>query len=675
MNQSTRKNIHAFSALTKQKALWHEPSLRKNAILPAPIANEYRTLYELTEQGEVYQAVVKLKDFAEVCYRAVVLTAIAALSRQAAAKGQSAGSAYMLLSDFLTRPPSIGNWEEKLAHIKQEYSHLLPPALSDVVAKVNEMKNKLPMSAYRNEYIGHGAYMAAASEKLAEETEHMLTVLVKSLSELYPLWASFTLELQEKPQQGWQAVRRPAFHTEKPVVRCGDTSVPVSQFILFEDKRYYFFDKYNRTTGATEYLCFSDGRRLSRQVPLFSDLCRTYDSTGKGFIDGELDSRVIPYGLSVTLDEISHLALDFVEDTSVTQWLQQCLERHDKGIFVLQGPKGSGKSAYCAALDPLVSPYDHISLENTEVRCYYGSRSALYPHLDFANFTENVFNLKNQAGLRKQIFSVSGNMTHAKENTGAADIAAMLREWRSIHDRNGETHCEKLLYVIDGVDQMCCANAGLEKMIPTVGMLSDGVYMLLTTRGTIPAHLTATEARDITSSDIQNISRKMIDKVYQKTLGFGAGKLPAFIRDDLAATQMAVSVMKRDGNRTIRYNVETLVKRYLEILFAMYGTQLSGRSLCLINAMLDADRPLGLRELCDAVGDYQISLSTIGILRDLGCLLDIDYSGNEVRYQISLPVSLRLWNGVKLIEWRHSEIAHSAWNHKPNEIDLCNVRK
>ena len=60
MNQSTRKNIHAFSALTKQKALWHEPSLQKKAILPAPIANEYRTLYELTEQGEVYQAIVKL---------------------------------------------------------------------------------------------------------------------------------------------------------------------------------------------------------------------------------------------------------------------------------------------------------------------------------------------------------------------------------------------------------------------------------------------------------------------------------------------------------------------------------------------------------------------------------------------------------------------------------------
>ena len=126
----------------------------------------------------------------------------------------------------------------------------------------------------------------------------------------------------------------------------------------------------------------------------------------------------------------------------------------------------------------------------------------------------------------------------------------------------------------------------------------------------------------------------MINKVYQKTLGIGVGKLPEFISADLAATQMAVSVMKRDGNRTIRYNVETLVKRYLEILFAMYGTQLSGRSLCLINAMLDADRPLGLRELCDAVGDYQISLSTIGILRDFGCLLDIDYLGNGVQYQI-----------------------------------------
>jgi hypothetical protein len=43
MNQSTWKSIHAFSALAKQKALWHEPSLLKNAILPAPIANALST--------------------------------------------------------------------------------------------------------------------------------------------------------------------------------------------------------------------------------------------------------------------------------------------------------------------------------------------------------------------------------------------------------------------------------------------------------------------------------------------------------------------------------------------------------------------------------------------------------------------------------------------------------
>ena len=240
MNHSTQKNIHTFSALAKQKALWHEPSLSEKSPLPAPIANEYRTLFELTEQDEVYQAVVKLKDFAEVCYRAVVLTAIATVSRQATAKGESVGTAFALLSDFLTKPPSIGNWEDKLTSIKNDYSALLPPALSDVIGKVNEMKNKLQMSAYRNEYIGHGAYMATASETLAKDTKQKLTVLVKALSELYPMWASFTIELQGKPQQGWQAVRRPAFHSEKVSVKCGDKAVPVSQFILFEDKRYYW---------------------------------------------------------------------------------------------------------------------------------------------------------------------------------------------------------------------------------------------------------------------------------------------------------------------------------------------------------------------------------------------------------------------------------------------------
>ena len=210
----------------------------------------------------------------------------------------------------------------------------------------------------------------------------------------------------------------------------------------------------------------------------------------------------------------------------------------------------------------------------------------------------------------------------------------MLREWQDIQYKNGERHCEKLLYVIDGVDLMSRANSALEQLIPSEEMLSDGIYLLLTTRGAIPVHIAATESREITSSDIHKISKKMIDKVYQKTLGIGVGKLPEFISADLAATQMAVSVMKRDGNRAIRCSAETLARRYLEILFAMYGTQLSERSICLIYAMLDAGHPLALRELCSAVGDYQISLSTIGILRDFGCLLDIDYLGNGVQYQI-----------------------------------------
>ena len=88
------------------------------------------------------------------------------VSQQAAFKGESAGTAFALLSDFLTKPPSIGNWEDKLTSIKKDYSALLPPALSDVIGKVNEMKNKLQMSAYRNEYIGHGAYMATASQEI-----------------------------------------------------------------------------------------------------------------------------------------------------------------------------------------------------------------------------------------------------------------------------------------------------------------------------------------------------------------------------------------------------------------------------------------------------------------------------------------------------------------------------
>lgn len=620
--------------MAKQDELWHAPSLDKKSAIPAPIAHEYYTLYELVEKGEIYQAVVKLKDVADLSYRIAVLTVTAYLSSKFLAKGDSAETAYAPFSKFITQPASLGTWEEQLGYLKGHFSDELPPGIADMLIRFCKLKNELKMSEYRNEYIGHGAYMAFASEELLEDTEKKLKELAKHLEKMQTLWESFTINLRDIPQRGWYAARHPGFMNEPVTLTCGDVCVKPDKLILFENGRYFMFDKYNRTTGAAEYLCFSDGKRLSRGVALFSDLCSAYDGYSTRMADGNLQDSVTDYDLSVTFDEISNLAMDFVEDKSITQWLQNCLDRHGKGVFVLQGGAASGKSAYCAALDPLLSPFDYISLEDTEVRCYYASRSAVHHNMDFANFTSTAFNIKNIKGRRSQIFTFSKKTIQPSEKTTARDIADMLNEWHEIHLRHSEKHTGKILYVIDGVDRMITANPALAGLIPDSGMLADGVYILLTTRSYRPQNITITAEKSISPSDTAKLAKDIINSVAQKILGSGINKIPPFISAELSMTQMAASVIKYDGNRSIKLGVGDMAKRYLEILMEMYGIQLSEQARNMINVLTKAEKPLSLQELCYAVDYGQVSLTGVGILRDLSCFIESTYSPGGMAYRI-----------------------------------------
>ena len=88
MSYSTNNiNSPAFSGLAQDKSLWHMAALAETSDLPAPIVNEYNTLHKLIEAGSVYQAAVKLKDFAEAAIRVVVLTSVEYLVNSAMNNG------------------------------------------------------------------------------------------------------------------------------------------------------------------------------------------------------------------------------------------------------------------------------------------------------------------------------------------------------------------------------------------------------------------------------------------------------------------------------------------------------------------------------------------------------------------------------------------------------------
>ena len=635
MSYSTNNiNSPAFSGLAQDKSLWHMPALAEASDLPAPIVKEYKILRKLIEVGSVYQAAVKLKDFAEAAIRLVVLTSVEYLVNSAMNNGASAESAYSSFSDFLIKPPSAGAWENKLYELKKK-STTFPPFLGKMLSAFTGLCKALNISPYRNEYIGHGAYMTSASPSFIKDTSDRLKKAAGQLALMNELWKDFSVEICGIPQKGRKVESSQEYESGEITLSCGNEKISAENLIIFDKDRYYFFDKFNRDTQETEYLCFSDGSRLSKSQPLFADLYKAYEGRNTRANNERLDKNVISDEIAITYDEISNLALYFTEDETITDWLQACLHHYTKGIFILRGASGCGKSAYCAAIDPLLSPYDYISLENTEVRCYYASRCAFHAQMGFANFTENIFNLKYQNGIRRQILSVSKQMTHAGKNCNASVIAAMLYEWRNNTEKKGKRHCEKLLYVIDGIDLMANCNPALLNMIPDEKTLDEGVYLLLTTRGYIPKNIVASESMDITASDVTRVAKTMIEKQCKAFVSYEDCQLPEYIVSNIAMSQTAVSVMLREGNVTATFSEEQLIRHYFSILFGMYGTSLTGKACSILKCLFNATVPLSLETLCNEIGEDQVNLSVIGILRDLQPVLMIDYSTEGIKYSIS----------------------------------------
>ena len=71
------------------------------------------------------------------------------------------------------------------------------------------------------------------------------------------------------------------------------------------------------------------------------------------------------------------------------------------------------------------------------------------------------------------------------------------------------------------------------------------------------------------------------------------------------------------------------------IFFGMYGTSLTGKACSILKCLFNATVPLSLETLCNEIGEDQVNLSVIGILRDLQPVLMIDYSTEGIKYSIS----------------------------------------
>lgn len=136
------------------------------------------------------------------------------------------------------------------------------------------------------------------------------------------------------------------------------------------------------------------------------------------------------------------------------------------------------------AIDEL-GDYD-MHIEGCTVRSYSINRTNIRSEIDFSTSISRLFAKTKTDRVESSSDRQLPRITIVSLNP-AEDMAYLLNEYRRHHDKLFSQ--ERLLLVIDGIDELQAANDGILNFIPHPSMLDNGVHILLTCRsdGPMPA--------------------------------------------------------------------------------------------------------------------------------------------------------------------------------------------
>ncbi len=392
----------------------------------------------------------------------------------------------------------------------------------------------------------------------------------------------------------------------------------------------------------------------------------TLDDTGFFELEDELLARYS--------EEKQLVCPDYLFD-----WLESAVERHDRGVFLLQMEMGTGKTTFCRALDQLSSLHcERRPPVDCSVRAFYLAEDTTYDLRYYIDDLYNVLRLDNEG---RPVFGglCSFNLDAVNPRM---EMAAFLN--RIFQAQREMSSMEKLIVVLDGLGEIrmpLSTRRSIMALLPEPGMLDEGLYILLTartdlelqnSRGAVPrlADLAVTESVSFRRNSDENC-HLLLDYIRNNNLaGCGFGPDYADVDHDEA---LALKVLEWCGQRFVYLKVleailaladpaelenlpppSRLAEFYLSLLERLYGKMEFHRLTdCLVTALL-CPEPLIMYELAFILeennygGEETATFRLLLLIKDLQCFIRVSLSDRSC---FLISAGHYLW--IELVEKRY----------------------
>ena len=561
-----------------------------------------------TMEAEKYGMVFMVKEFYEISLKTILL-AVCTLSLN--------NDEDDFCKTLLAKPLSFGDWVNDICDIISKSNIICGDMeLLKFIKDFRKFYEKKKIVSWRNEEIGHGLAKLPDNGGFFTDVEIQVNALID-------------------------------YFNQNPIPQCilnldYDKLYP---FIGREANGHMIIFDSAKNSNSFFYLDLNSGERISIENDILSEKYRKFNSQLS--VVKTATVRNGDYLLGSESDAINSFYLgneNYQKPDYMKNWLQECLNSFDRGVFLLQGARETGKSSFVLACDE-INQHDRQKIKlvsgqkTVSVRCFYCNRIDILNKNDFFNALMTSLRYLNN---EDEINFVENAVID--QDLPLPDI---LDHYREIYRRC--TGKEKLLFIIDGIDELNKSGWDILGTIPEKEAIPKDVYILLTCRNedleilpVVRDFIKLYEFTDQVNFDIKMENHQLMTGI----LGKLTKKDPPTcekIADEfdnrlsvvslLANLPMEVidNIINGQGEDKFKY----LVLAYIMKLEMCYGKAIFNEFIRFLMCICDAKEPLTHREITGIVFDSEPRLRDICFLKDAGPILREWHTYHGNAYQIA----------------------------------------
>ena len=555
--------------------------------LPLPIREEWDRLQKL--ENDNYGLVFAVRDSYETILKVILLSICYLL------KGKDDDRFCRTLFE---KQMSFGDWVNELpSTLKKSDLVMQNPALHKYLKKLVAFYNKYGIVKWRNNFIGHGLMSNAEDQSFFDEVRQKLDQLADFLN----------------PDTIPAEISQLDFDHLEP-------------FMFREGGHFYLYESVS-ATGLIFYTDHADRKRIEKESDYFAEKRKKYTASLNVMCKGRLDKDIHLASEDEAIDGF-YLTSFYKKPDYMKNWIDKILSENDRGIFLMKGGRGTGKSSFVLACDELNQHGDQkiglkIEGEPVTVRAYYCNRIDISGINDFVPYIQEM--LKT---------TVEGEQFRSRQGSIPGDDAPLEKILAFYQEQYENTFGrEKLLLFIDGVDELTEKGRGILQELPDVGEIPGNVYIVLTCRAekeeVLPAVLDFTERYPFTDQvefDLRGENHSFLVEILKNRFDLTeteADRIAAALDDRLVALPLLEG---QDKNEILKLadqaeagilSLTDLAKEYLDRLSLRYGKKYFQEAVRFLMTVSEAAEGLTFAEISQLYAGKGPTIQELCFLRDL----------------------------------------------------------